>query len=609
MSKYTENFPNLSTYDFDTIMCQLKQVCGADPSGLINAQFLSRPTTAKDIALLLHITYQLFQSQVELQKQFVELYTFVKDFFENLNLQEEVNNWLNQALLDGTLAGILGNFLHYHFTFKNYNEMLKSSNIFKDNTFAYILGYHNENDGGSGEYIIHVNDDNIAYELIQLSNKINVVSNGAYSDGTMDISGIVNSLIDKYGNDEDTYPTTEIPTIVFPKGEYLINSTITVNKNVKFDFSNCVLKGTASPFFYVGNLNKVSLYGVELKNFIADGSDSVSFITIENCTEFKMTDGLIYNFTPTTGKYVIDLINTGNTVSSAFISSIRVIGEMMNGKVSNSAKQRAIRSYASDTVFRDLVTINFLQHYLMGGSSQLIGCHAWNSAENWEGSAMIATSSNIVGSLLCSDCVCDTLQIFDNLNSDSTHSLVNCKYYMPLEAVSDLPIFRRDSANSKVPYLLITNLIVDAQNYTAQLDNFNNARLPIYENIKIIRGNITPAYKLNVTQNTIEGVTVELFRAGLYGNEFGIIFNANVTTLSRGTYVICTLSDILYCGGDAQLNGILKTSNGVNELNVFYDSSSKQIKFTIYEDISSYHAISVMGVIPYRFSFGELPQV
>lgn len=110
MSKYTENFPNLSTYDFDTIMCQLRQVCGADPSGLINAQFLSRPTTAKDIALLLHITYELFQSQVELQKQFVELYTFVKDFFENLDLQKEVNEWLDQALSDGTLENIVNKY-------------------------------------------------------------------------------------------------------------------------------------------------------------------------------------------------------------------------------------------------------------------------------------------------------------------------------------------------------------------------------------------------------------------------------------------------------------------------------------------------------------------
>ena len=114
MSKYTENFPNLSTYDFDTIMCQLRQVCGADPSGLINAQFLSRPTTAKDIALLLHITYQLFQSQIELQKQFVELYTFVKDFFENLDLQEEVNNWLNNALKDGSLNEIISKLFSFY---------------------------------------------------------------------------------------------------------------------------------------------------------------------------------------------------------------------------------------------------------------------------------------------------------------------------------------------------------------------------------------------------------------------------------------------------------------------------------------------------------------
>lgn len=113
MSKYTENFPNLSTYDFDTIMCQLRQVCGADPSGLINAQFLSRPTTAKDIALLLHITYQLFQSQVELQKQFVELYTFVKDFFENLDLQEEVNEWLDDALTSGKLMTLFEKFIPY----------------------------------------------------------------------------------------------------------------------------------------------------------------------------------------------------------------------------------------------------------------------------------------------------------------------------------------------------------------------------------------------------------------------------------------------------------------------------------------------------------------
>lgn len=107
MSKYTENFPKLETYDLETVFCQLKEVCGADPSGLISMQFKSRYTTAKDIALLLVITYKLLKAQIELQKQFVELYNFVKDFFENLDLQEEVNKWLEQALEDGTLNNIL----------------------------------------------------------------------------------------------------------------------------------------------------------------------------------------------------------------------------------------------------------------------------------------------------------------------------------------------------------------------------------------------------------------------------------------------------------------------------------------------------------------------
>lgn len=140
MSKYTENFPNLSTYDFDTIMCQLKQVCGADPSGLINAQFLSRPTTAKDIALLLHITYELFQSQVELQKQFVELYTFVKDFFENLDLQEEVNKWLDESKNNGVLKSLFGNAIVFK---SNVSPLMSNNNGCVSDLFNCALTYLN----------------------------------------------------------------------------------------------------------------------------------------------------------------------------------------------------------------------------------------------------------------------------------------------------------------------------------------------------------------------------------------------------------------------------------------------------------------------------------
>ena len=146
MSKYTENFPNLSNYDFDTIMCQLKQVCGADPSGLINAQFLSRPTTAKDIAQLFYCTKYIMDGSINLQNQYVELYTFVKDFFTNLDLKEEVNNWLEVALTDGTLNNIIATYTRGNPTVVNsLDEMTDHEKLYLLTSDGMLYYFNGEN--------------------------------------------------------------------------------------------------------------------------------------------------------------------------------------------------------------------------------------------------------------------------------------------------------------------------------------------------------------------------------------------------------------------------------------------------------------------------------
>lgn len=278
MSKYTENFPKLETYDLETVFCQLKEVCGADPGGLISMQFKSRPTTAKDIALLLHITYELFQSQVDLQKQFIELYTFVEDFFENLDLQDEVNIWLDKALESGKLVQI-------------FNQ--KETTIYSDYINVIDLGI--KNDGS-----------NISNELQQILNthKNLFFPAGVYSfknvqlDGDVKIKGfncIFNPIkIDENSNNlypmfiSNNFNEIEIKDINI-ESEIITDNTNSVIQSSIFEFTN----GTRVLFKNVSFKN-ISNRNQDIKDFFEERKGScitvkdTNFIIIDSCKYFNI---------------------------------------------------------------------------------------------------------------------------------------------------------------------------------------------------------------------------------------------------------------------------------------------------------------------------------
>lgn len=282
MSKYTENFPNLSTCDFDTIMCQLRQVCGADPSGLINAQFLSRPTTAKDIALLLHITYELFQSQAELQKQFVELYTFVKDFFENLDLQEEVNEWLDNALSTGELQQIIEELLlnTYLKIYPSMNKLLLSDTLYNGQVIK-TLGYYEEGDGGSALYII----ENENSDKIQVKLKNNLYASYISQDYYSAQFGIL-------GNNEDQN-TAALNNVIGKLDKLVINKpfsmkSIEINKPIFIYGINHETGITITPTESYGILisaNRVSIENLYIYTKLPCDCLQIEgkYITINNC--------------------------------------------------------------------------------------------------------------------------------------------------------------------------------------------------------------------------------------------------------------------------------------------------------------------------------------
>ena len=154
------------------------------------------------------------EAVTELQNLFVELQTYVNDYFDNLDVQEEIDNKLDDMVEAGTLQEIIADYLNSKavFGFDTVSAMQSSTNLI-DGSYARTLGFNAKNDGGGALYkirtvtnddvvngmdIIEMNDsaDNLIAELI--SDKYNVMCYGVTSaDSNNNNHTIIKYVIDK----------------------------------------------------------------------------------------------------------------------------------------------------------------------------------------------------------------------------------------------------------------------------------------------------------------------------------------------------------------------------------------------------------------------------
>ena len=101
-----------------------------------------------------------------LEEEFIdkvnELETYVNTYFDNLDVQQEINNKLDAMADAGTLADIISQYLDSTaiFGFDNVAGMVDAPNL-TNGSFARTLGYTSKNDGGGALYKIRTitNDD------------------------------------------------------------------------------------------------------------------------------------------------------------------------------------------------------------------------------------------------------------------------------------------------------------------------------------------------------------------------------------------------------------------------------------------------------------------
>lgn len=169
---------------------------------------------------------------IELQNLMEELQNYVNNYFNNLDVQEEINNKLDVMAQDGTLENLISKYVNNNVK-RIFNTVvdMKKSNLLP-NIKIQTIGYYSINDGGGADYYIsneEPNDqyyetlDNGNFAILILDNNINIAQFGAKGDGINDDTIYIKNALQhlKYGmtlnfKSNARYKISE--TLYFPKG-------------------------------------------------------------------------------------------------------------------------------------------------------------------------------------------------------------------------------------------------------------------------------------------------------------------------------------------------------------------------------------------------------
>jgi hypothetical protein len=271
----------------------------------------------------------------ELQNLYVQLKNYVDNYFENLDVQTEINNKLDQMVENGTLQKIITDYLQINgvLAFNTVNDMQNATNLI-NGSFTQTFGFYTLNDGGGAKYkirtitnddivdnkfIISLNDKTLIAELIY-NNEINTLQIGLKNDNSEDISQTINNIISN---------NTKIQKINFNKGNYKVSNTININRKITLNLNNSILNfdGTNYLFNITTHYNNKptiingTIKGTNENNFInaTEGQNNwgVSFDLINCRIEYF---NIIYNceniFNSITNN--VDFISDGKFIYDAY---------------------------------------------------------------------------------------------------------------------------------------------------------------------------------------------------------------------------------------------------------------------------------------------------
>lgn len=167
-----------------------------------------------------------------------DITNYVNNYFNNLNVQDEIDNKLDDMLEQGVLTNIITQYLQLS-AFYGYNTVadMKLSENLANGSFAKTLGFHSIGDGGEASYkirtktnddtidemtIIALYDNTLVAEFIK-PNIVNVHQLGAYGDGEHDDTDALKKAIS----------ISKMVDLSGYQNIYKVTSTITISSDNK----------------------------------------------------------------------------------------------------------------------------------------------------------------------------------------------------------------------------------------------------------------------------------------------------------------------------------------------------------------------------------------
>lgn len=319
----------------------------------------------------------------ELQELFVQLQSYVNSYFDNLDVQDEINNKLDEMAESGQLTDIIAQYLGLAgmITFNTVAEMKVAENLVNGSKCA-TLGYRTVNDGGNAFYkvrtitnddtvdemtIIELADDTLIAELI-VDLPCDPLKLGAYGNGT---------------NDDITYiqKAVSFKNVKLTKGSYKISSSILIPTETIFDGNDIPIipDSGVTAFQIIGNGISNPVKNTTLKNinidatnggngiYLKDGYfnyfDNINIQQLTGNDKFgiKIENGFNHIFN--NGRILGNLSNTGQI---GFDISSTQNGDNIENMTNNSYKNFLIQNVAYGVKTNYLTTCNITDFENLG---------------------------------------------------------------------------------------------------------------------------------------------------------------------------------------------------------------------------------------------------